>query len=95
MCAFANTDGGTIYLGVTDRRQVKVIFRRRKLKREKKDVRGDIVSFLKSHEFITRTQIETIAGVSSTSSKYLIRDLIKDGLIEKIGSGPATRYRKK
>jgi|SRR3989338_8414109 len=75
--------------------QFKVIFYRPKALVPKNDARKMLDDFFSSNKFLSRRQVEGICGMGSTSAKYLIEELIKEGYLLKFGNGPATRYEKK
>lgn len=52
-----------------------------------------IVSFCRQNGSITRQEIETVAGISQTSTFMLIKRLIADGKLKKLGQGKQTRYK--
>jgi ATP-dependent DNA helicase RecG len=75
--------------------EFKVIFRRQRVSRAGVDIRGILSQHFASDEYVTRRQIESLAGVGSTSAKHLVRSLIREGYLESVGGGPYTKYRKK
>ncbi len=75
--------------------QFKVVFLKGKSPRPIADCKRDLEKYFDSNEFITRAQIEVIAGMGKTSAKYFIQDLIKEGFLEKVGKGPGVKYRRK
>jgi ATP-dependent DNA helicase RecG len=74
--------------------QFKVIFYRPKASVSKGDIKNLLDGYFEGNTTISRRQIETICGVGSTSAKYLIEELLKNGYLLKTGKGPATRYKK-
>ena len=69
--------------------QFKVIF----LKEiRNKNIKEIINQHFNNHEYLTRKQLETIANVSGTTAKKIIKDLSSQNIVKKIGTGPSTRY---
>ncbi len=88
----ANGNPPPEFLANTD--QFKVIFRRCRKMRTGADPKKIVRDYFEANEFISRRQIESLCGMGSTSAKYFIEKLIREGTLKREGSGPATRYRK-
>lgn len=54
--------------------------------------RERILLYLQQQEFVTRSQVEQLTGSSASKAKYLLRQLMSDGLIQRQGSGRSVRY---
>lgn len=74
--------------------QVKVIFYRPRKKISETDIRKNLDEYFVNNELISRKQLEALCNTGSTSAKYLLEKLLKDGYLRKVGSGPATKYKK-
>ncbi len=55
--------------------------------------RDRILSRLADADEITRSDAEELAGLSSSSASRLLRQMVKEGILEIIGGGKNTRYR--
>ena len=42
---------------------------------------------------LTRARYQEIAGVSRSQAAYDLAELVEAGILERVGAGPATRYR--
>ncbi len=54
-----------------------------------------VLGYLLIHQTASRREIQTVLGLSQASTVLLLRDMVKENLIELIGKGPATRYQLK
>ncbi len=53
-----------------------------------------ILSYLKNHEFITRSEVDNLLNVSQSTSSRIIKRMIQERLISQEGSGRRIKYRK-
>lgn len=57
------------------------------------DDQGRIIEYLKTHHFITRSQVEKLLNVKRSQAASYLTKLTKQNIIQKVGSGPRTRYK--
>ena len=74
--------------------QFKVIFRQGRKFYSDRDIKTLFEERFISQHTLSRRQIESFTGLGPTSAKYLIFELLQEGYLQKVGQGPATRYRK-
>lgn len=75
--------------------QFKVIFYKPKELVSPMNVKKILDEFFDNQEILSRRQAEALTGLGTTSVKYLIQDLLREGYLKSMGRGPSTRYRKK
>lgn len=51
-----------------------------------------VLDFIKTHEFITRVDVESLLNVKQATANRLLKKMYTAGLIEQIGNGKSTRY---
>ena len=54
-----------------------------------------VMHLLETQQSITRKDIEAALHVSQSTAVLIIREMLKDGLIDRIGNGRNARYRRK
>ncbi len=54
-----------------------------------------VLSYLSLHRSAPRHEIQALLGLSQASAVILLRDMVRNGLIDQVGKGPATRYKLK
>ena len=52
-----------------------------------------IIRFLSTNETITRPDVEQITGTSTASASRILRRMVQNGAIIRIGAGKNTKYR--
>lgn len=78
---------------IENRDQFKVIFYKKK-RTMQISLSDNLLQHFDGKKLITRKKLEVLTGLSSTSVKNGITTLLKQKRIERIGRGPATKYRK-
>lgn len=51
-----------------------------------------VLDFIKTHEFITRVDVESLLNVKQATANRLLKKMLTSGLIEQVGNGKSTRY---
>ncbi len=51
-----------------------------------------ILQFLTSHQFITRRDVQSLAGVSQSTAGRILKTMVEHGLLVLLGDGRTTRY---
>lgn len=59
-----------------------------------KAVHQRVLALFFTSETITRSDVEHQLGVSATSAKRVLAEMMQSYLVKKEGDGPATRYRR-
>jgi hypothetical protein len=98
-CAFANTDGGMLYLGVDDKGNVKGIENAKGLLEEVPNKINTILGITadirlkKEHGFINRSKYEELVGIGKSVAYTDLQDLFDKKILERIGAtGRGTKY---
>ena len=89
ICAFANTNSGTILIGVDDRGNVTGI---KNIKKTEEEI---AIDYLKSNASVKSMNIQKEFDVTRDTANRDLNELIKLGLIGRDGTGKSTRYRLK
>lgn len=78
---------------IENRDQFKVIFYKKK-RTMQISLSDNLLQHFDGKKLMTRKKLEVLTGLSSTSVKNGITTLLKQKRIERMGRGPATKYRK-
>lgn len=95
MKAALNGNGNPPPEFIANEEQFKVIFHKAKEYISDSKAKLTLEGYFTRSDLINRNQIESLTGFGKTKTKYFIKELLKEGYLEKIGNGPSTKYKKK